>query len=415
MNYSKWATEEELTKILEKYPTKEKIKYSGLPIIYKEDKLFYDNTEGHAIIIDNKNIATNSLIIPKLKLACLANENTLIETFNEDIIKESKNYYSEYGYKITILNLKDLESSQNFNPLKLIADLYQKQQYDEVYNLLNEIAYYIFKDHSTLDSYWNGTVADYFIGLVLYHLNNHNYLVNLNDVYSLSQKIDNEKLSPQSSHYKYLVATLNAPAETKGNIISIFNQKIRCLIDNDILVNKTSTQEYQMTDLLNKKNLVFIINVNYEYAKILSTIFLSEYFYCLSKTTTESTRKNIILENFDQSKPLRNVWQFLMDSRKLNINLLFTISDFKKLVYATSEEITSDIIGNCKNIVYLGSMDDKTTEEISKMCGLAYKETPLITATELKQIPINQAIILRYCTNPIKTNLISKSNIKWNI
>ena len=104
-----------------------------------------------------------------------------------------------------------------------------------------------------------------------------------------------------------------------------------------------------------------------------------------------------------------------MDSRKLNINLLFTISDFKKLVYATSEEITSDIIGNCKNIVYLGSMDDKTTEEISKMCGLAYKETPLITATELKQIPINQAIILRYCTNPIKTNLISNLNIKWNI
>ena len=75
------------------------------------------------------------------------------------------------------------------------------------------------------------------------------------------------KLDKNSAIYLNLVTTLNAPNETKGSIISVFQQKIKPFVSRENLSNLLSTTDNSFKDIMTEKSATFIITGLSETAK----------------------------------------------------------------------------------------------------------------------------------------------------
>ena len=117
------------------------------------------------------------------------------------------------------------------------------------------------------DPFWENASADYFAGLALALFDDANEdEVNINSI-NLMATIGEEKIGGSnyikeyfstkdqtSTGYIKAKATVTAPSETKGSILSVFNQKIQLFSTRDNLSEMLSHSDFDMEDIGRKKN-----------------------------------------------------------------------------------------------------------------------------------------------------------------
>ena len=426
MNYH-WATTNEITERLKKIKIGESIEKSGIPLFYKKNEMYIDDQEGHNLIIGSTGSGkTQSFILPMIKLSQMAKESFIVNDPLGELNKLCLDHLEKENYQVITLDFHEAKYGENWNPLSLIYDYYHNNNYDLAVRMLEDFGYYLFYEPTkqNVDPFWINTTIDYFTGLVLYLIESATKEeVNLLSIYNLSNWLKNDnhvkewisKIEKTSEIYYNIVGTLEAPPETKGSILSVFNQKIKKYISRRNIVNLLSNIDFEIKDFFDKPTALFIKSGNSEYSNNLIPLLITQIIE-YAKQIKNKKRINFILDEFDSMIPIKNFSSTIQNCRPLNIKFTITVQSYAHLSYLYSEE-DSKILRYCfSNIIYLLSEDIPTLEEFSKYCGTTNVKGinhPLITVEELRTLENFEAIISMVRMMPMKVKLIPDYKLNW--
>ncbi len=444
-NYSRWAKDKEIQNGLDVVavdPLAPKTDAAGIPLIMTPKKVWVDNGGYHNLVIGSTGAGkTQTTVLPMVNLLAKHDESMIITDPKGEIYELTSNYLKSLGYNIVLLNFRDPQQGNSWNPMYLPYSLYKQHKIDKSIELLEDLAANILKDPSAKgqDPFWENTSADYFSGLsfALFEDGDESQ-INLNSI-NLMTTVGEEKLAnttyikeyfsfkdPASTAYIKASSTLMAPNETKGSILSVFKQRVQLFASRTNLSEMLANNDFDMRDIGRKKTAVFIVIQDEKTTyHTLVTIFLKQCYETLISVAQESGgklphRTNFILDEFANMPPLKDVTTMVTAARSRNIRFTFIIQNFSQLYEVYGKENGETIKGNCGNIVYLISTELSALEEISKMCGeVKSKEkektssTPLVTVSDLQRMEQWQTIILRIRTMPFKTKLTPNFKMDW--
>ena len=445
--YSKWASDKDIKtdkNIVKVRTIDDHIEAAGVALVNNGKEMWVDNGEYHNLIIGSTGSGkTECVVKPLVNLLSKKGESMVITDPKGEIYQYCGEYLKKQGYNIVILNFRDPEKGNSWNPLALPYMYYKQGNQDKATELLEDVSLNILYDKSEGgdSAFWQKSAADYFSGLTMgLFIDAKEKEVNLNSINFMStvgeerrgtktyiQEYFNLK-GEASPAYIFASNTINAPNETKGGILSTFRQKIRLFSTKENLSEMLSYSDFDMRDIGNKKTAVFmIIHDEKKTYHGLMTIFIKQCYEtlidCAQANGGKLTyRTNFILDEFANMPPLKDVDSMVTAARSRAIRFSFIIQNFAQLNDVYGEEVAQVIKGNCGNLIYLISTELKALEEISKMCGeVKSKEkdktasTPLVTVSDLQKLKLFQAIIIRWRKNPFKTDLAPDFKIDWGI
>lgn len=444
-NYSRWSKDKEIQTdkgVVAVDPLAPKAQAAGIPLIMTPKKVWVDNGEYHNIVIGSTGAGkTQTTVLPMVNLLAKHDESMIITDPKGEIYEGTSNYLRSLGYNIVLLNFRDPQQGNTWNPMYLPYSLYQDGNIDKSVELLEDLAANILHDPSAKgqDPFWENTSADYFAGLACALFEDAKpEEINLNSI-SLMTTVGEEKLAnttyikdyfsykdPGGTAYTKASSTLMAPSETKGSILSVFKQKIQLFASRANLSEMLANNDFDMRDIGKKKTAVFIVIQDEKTTyHSLVTIFLKQCYETLISVAQECGgklphRTNFILDEFANMPPLKDVTTMVTAARSRNMRFTFIIQNFAQLYEVYGKENGETIKGNCGNIVYLISTELSALEEISKMCGeVKSKEkektssTPLVTVSDLQRLSQWETIILRLRKMPFKTKLTPNFQMDW--
>lgn len=440
--YSRWAKESEVKKqLVEVDPKAYTADAAGLVVINNGKKIWVDNGEAHNIVVGSTGSGkTQAIVFPLVQSLAKRGESMIITDPKGEIYENTANMLSERGYNIVILNFRNPQNGNAWNPLGLPYTLYKEGNTDKAIELLDDLAKNILYDENSKDPYWENAGADYFSGLALGLFEDAKpEEVNLNSMNLMSSLGEERFGGPNNNYIKeyfngkdpskpaYINAsgTVFTAEETKQGVLSTFKQKVKIFSSRDNLSEMLSYSDFDMKEIGRKRTAVFMI-VQDEKKTLhpLATIFIKQCYETLIDVAQESGgklpyRTNFILDEFANMPPLKDVTTMVTAARSRLIRFTFIIQNYAQLTQVYGKENAETIKGNC-NITYLISSELQALEEISKMCGeVKSKEkdktasTPLVTVSDLQRLSQYEVISLRLRTMPFKTKLVPNFKMNW--
>jgi len=433
--YSRWATEKEFKKELKHVYASAKVSdVAGIPLINNGHDIWVDNGEYHNLIIGSTGSGkTEMLVQPMVKILAKKGESMIITDPKGEIFENNAVELREKGYNVVLLNFRDPQKGNSWNPLTLPYNLYKAGNKDKANELLDDLAMNILYDEKAQnqDPFWEKTSADYFTGLALglfedakeeeINLNSINLMTTVGEEKLMASTYIKEYFSfkdPASPAYVNVSSTIMAPSDTKNSILSVFKQKIKLFASRENLSEMLCRGDFDMKDIGRKKTAVFVVIQDEKKTyHSLVTIFIKQCYETLIDVAQENGgklayRTNFILDEFANMPPLKDVTTMVTAARSRKIRFSFIIQNFAQLSQVYGAENGDTIRGNCGNIIYLISSEMKALEEISKMCGeVKSKEkdktasTPLVTVSDLQRLKMWTIIVLRTRCMPFKTVL----------
>ena len=442
--YSRWAKPDEIKKqLVEIDPKAYKTNGAGIAVINDGKKIWVDNGEAHNIIVGATGSGKTQIVVFPLVYSLAKHDESMIITDPKgEIYETTANMLKERGYNIVILNFRNPQNGNAWNPMNLPYTLYKEGNTDKAIELLDDLALNILYEEKQggSDPFWERTAADYFTGLALGLFEDaKEEQINLNSINLMSSMGEERFGGPNNNYAKeyfnskdpakpaYINAsgTVYAPEDTKGGVLSTFKQKIKLFSSRENLSEMLSYNNFDMKEIGKQKTAVFMI-VQDEKKTLhpLATIFIKQCYETLIDVAQENGgklphRTNFILDEFANMPRLKDATTMVTAARSRLIRFNFIIQNYAQLTQVYGKEEAETIKGNC-NIMYLISNELQALEEISKMCGeVKSKEkdktasTPLVTVSDLQRLSQFEIITLRLRTMPFKTKLTPNYKMDW--
>jgi len=443
--YSRWSKEKEIKEAVNVKHVKaieSSVEAAGIPLINNGTDIWVDDGEYHNMVIGSTGSGkTETIVKPMVNLLAKKGESMIITDPKGELYAYSAEYLKQQGYNIIVLNFRDTERGNTWNPLTLPYQYYKDKNMDKSTELLDDVAANIIKDSKSKDPFWENSAADYFSGLALGLFQDaKEEEINLNSI-NLMSTVGEDRIAASnyikeyftakgesSSAYIFASNTFNSPTDTKGGILSTFRQKIRLFSSRELLSEMLSYSDFDMREIGRQKTAVFMIihDEKTTYHSLL-TIFIKQCYETLIDVAKENGgklpfRTNFILDEFANMPQLKDVDSMVSAARSRAIRFTFIIQNFSQLNDVYGKEVAEIIKGNCGNLIYLISTEMAALEEISKMCGeVKSKEndktasTPLVSVSDLQKLKLFEAVIKRLRMNPFKTKYTPDFEMNWGI
>ena len=442
--YSRWAKDKEIktdkgVEVVD--PLAQESEFAGIPLVNDGKKLWVDNGEYHNLVIGATGSGKSQTVVePMVELLIKKGESMIITDPKGELYKAASDYMRERGYNVIVLNFRDPQKGNAWNPLTLPYQYYKDGNSDKATEILDDVALNILYDPNNKgEPFWEKSAADYFSGLALGLFEDAKQEeINLNSI-NLMSTVGEEKFATSnyikeyftlkgedSNAYVFASNTINSPADTKGGILSVFRQKIRLFASRDNLSEMLAYSDFDMREIGKQKTAVFIVIQDEKTTYHgLATIFIKQCYETLIDVAQQNGgklpyRTNFILDEFANMPPLKDVTTMVTAARSRDIRFTFIIQNFAQLKAVYGNENAETIKGNCGNLVYLISTELAALEEISKMCGEVKSNdkdktasTPLVTVTDLQKLKLFEAIIIRWRKSPFKTKYTPNFKMDW--
>ncbi len=443
--YSRWCKEKEMkgdkgVEVVD--PLEKDSSVAGIPLVNDGKHLWVDNGEYHNLVIGSTGSGKSQTVVePMVELLIKKGESMIITDPKGELYKAASTYMQERGYNVVVLNFREPQNGNAWNPLSLPYQYYQDGNLDKAIELLDDVGMNILYDpnNKSGDPFWEKSSADYFSGLALglfedakpdeINLNSINFMSTVGEEKFAASNYIKEYFTLKgeaSNAYIYASNTINSPTETKGGILSVFRQKIRLFASRENLSEMLAYSDFDMRNIGKEKTAVFII-IHDEKTTYhgLATIFIKQCYETLIDVAQNNGgklpyRTNFILDEFANMPPLKDVTTMVTAARSRAIRFTFIIQNFAQLKSVYGNEDAETIKGNCGNLIYLISTELAALEEISKMCGEVKSgdkdktaSTPLVTVTDLQKLKLFEAIIIRWRLSPFKTKYTPNFQMDW--
>ncbi len=443
--YSRWAKAKEIQEELSRVEINMKsTKAAGIPILLNEHEMWVDNGEYHSLVIGATGSGkTQTVVLPMVHSLAKAKESMIITDPKGEIYEKTSNMLRARGYQILLLNFRDPQNGNAWNPMAMPYQMYKSGNQDKAIELLDDLALNILYDDSNknADPFWEKTSADYFSGVALGLFEDAKEdEININSI-SLATTVGEEKFGGSTYIKEYFAgkdpnsaasinasSTIMAPSETKGSILSVFKQKVKLFASRENLSEMLSHSDIDLESIGERPTAVFIVIQDEKKTyHSLVTILLKQIYETLIRVAQKHggrlpVRTNFLLDEFANMPPLKDVTTMITAARSRAIRFTMIIQNFAQLDDVYGKEEAETIRGNCGNIIYLITTELKALEEISKMCGEEKSKkddktasTPLVTVSDLQRMKQFEVIILRMRKQPFKTKFTPYFKLDWGV
>jgi len=429
-NYSRFASESEIKSSLYKVNLEGDIpQYGGIPLFTETGAVYVEPTDTHSLIIGSTGSKKTRLVgMPALRLYALAGESFVVTDPKAELYEKTFPLLKNHDYKIFVLNLRDPMHSNAWNPLIVPYHLYHNGQRDKAIELVNDMANCIVKADYARDPYWQNSAADMLAGLlfVLFECaqNNEINFKSLRVLRTQALRIieDNipfiqenflKHLDSASFVYSLLSGTVEVCHETRGCIVSVFDQALRPFFSQDNLIDMLSANNLDMGKIGKEKTAVFLIipDENTLYHRLIS-VFVKQ---CYTELIIEAQKQpskllprrvNFLLDEFSSLPQINDFPAMITASRSRNIRFNLFVQSIHQLRdrYGGHAET---IRGNCENWVFLHSRELSLLEELASLSGKRNHEDSLVSVSMLQTLDKDkgEAFILHKRKHPYIANL----------
>ena len=425
MIYSHWEKDDNIKNHLVKTDYKSAVEGSGIPILYEGDSVYTTKKSESTIVIGaNGSGKTQTIILPLTKFSMLANESLVINDPKGEIYENTANEFKSRGYNVIVIDLDETKYGNYFNPITLAQKLYNEGNMDKCITIIEQIGYYLFyTEKKESDPFWTNSASDYFTGLCLYLFEKSKEEVTIKDVFNLANKLIDDKecsdflneIGKENPAFYSVSGTLTSPRETRGGIVSVFNQKLKRFVSRDNLSKMMSKTDFDISSISKNKTVIFIKSAYYDYSISLTSLFINEMYEAINIYGNSEKKVNIIIDEFDSLIAIKNFPEMVNYARSIGVAFTCCIQSVTNLANTYGKENTALMKLCFANIVYLYSNDINTMERVSELCGYEAENKPLISTEELKMLEPYEAIVLIPRMMPYKTKLALDYKINWGI
>lgn len=432
--YSKWFKDKDIIAqrgVLEVPYNVSKIDGGGVPLVYGKDSAYVDNGESHTLVIGATGSGkTSGFVDPTMVHLMKGRESMIITDPKGEIYEHHSAKLKELGYQIIILNFREPQKGNCWNPYDLPYAYHKEGNFDKANELLNDLATNIVVDGQGDDPFWQNAAADYLtgIGLALFQ-DAPKEAININSV-NLMINQGEERIGPKTYMQEYfnmqdptspisvnMGAVVNTAQDTKAGVLTVLQQKVKTLAVTRNLSEMLSKSDFDMASIGEKPTAVFMIIQDEKTTyHSLATIFIKQCYESLITVAHKHggalpVRTNFIVDEFANMPKFKDITTMVTAARSRRIRFTFIIQNFAQINKTYGKEEAETIRGNCGNMIYLLTGELQALEEISKLCGDKIirvgkdkkEETrPLITVTELQTMPFGTFILIKQRCSPYK-------------
>jgi len=430
-SYSRFASQGEIKESLHRIAFDDATpKYGGIPLDSEDGAVYVEHEDIHTLIIGSTGSKKTRLIgMPALQTYAMAGESFVATDPKAELYKKTYQTLKDRDYRIFILNLRDPIQSNAWNPLRIPYLQYKNGQKDKATEFVNDTAGCIVKSGMSRDPYWENSAADVLSGLILllfeYAKENEIHFrslralrqqafINCKPNVSYIQENFLNYIDKSSFLCSLLSGTAELNDETRGCIISVFDQAMRPFFCQDNLVDILSGNEIEMNEIGKTKTAVFLIipDENTLYNALIS-VFVKQ---CYSELLNEAKkhpknrlplRVNFLLDEFSNMPAISDFPSMITASRSRNIRFNLIIQNQNQLLKRYGCDVET-IKANCENWVFLHSREYSLLEEIVNLSGRKNSDEPLVSMSTLQTLDKNkgEAYIIHKRFNPYIARLL---------
>ena len=310
-------------------------------------------------------------------------------------------YYQELknkNYNIIILNIRNLDNSESWNPLLYPYKLFKENNLDKAKEYLEKIGKTLFYEESTSsDPFWTNMASDFITGIILglfadaredeINFISVNNMINeedsgyLREYFNLKDKNALENI--------YSLPTISAPIDTKGGILATARSGLKTYISSKKLSEKMQITSFDYKDILNKQTAIFFIgkDENKAYNSLIAIFIEQLYNYLLDEKNKRNF--NFVLDNFDSLIRVDSISDMMSSCLARNIKILIGTRSIGALKEKYGSYITelADVI-EIKNKDILLNINGEYLKETKDFKDVSIKEQN-IKMPNLKEKKVN--------------------------
>ena len=252
------------------------------------------------------------------------------------IILDTKNEYKELfkDYEVIEFNINNLDEFEGYNPFYRATNLYKENKIDEAIGVIISIGNKIFKTLDSIDPFWDNSAKNLYTSICLYLLENNKEL-NVKEILRVAvgefdiYKDYVEKQDILSTISLLGTPIIKSPVETRGGILSVFNQKMGYFAHTPQLLEKLCVnKEIEIKD----KNQVFIFtNKEQEsFANVILEIIMLD---IMNKILDDKITYNFVLDNFDTLINKNEFNRMFNICLSYNVESVVGVRDIKNITY----------------------------------------------------------------------------------
>lgn len=385
----------------------------GYPLYCENDKknVFYDQSDSHALVIGSTGSKKSRLVVmPTIYLLASAGESMIISDPKGEIYQRTATYLHKNGYDIYVLNIRNPDLGNSWNPLYIPFCYYKNGQIDKANEMINDIAHNIaLADVSLKDPFWDHAAGSVLSGLILL-LFKYCFLnklpddtVNFENLIRLRMELFGREDFNLFSHPLWemikddtvimsaLNGTITAADRTKASILCVLDEKIRFLSMSQTLINMLSNNDFDIGKIREHRSAIYLIvpDEKTTYHKLISMFIKQSYEYLISLSyevvNSGCVRINYILDEFSSLPAMQDFPSMISAARSRNIRYMLVIQSQHQLFRRYAEEAQT-IMANCTTWYFLTSRETDLLEKISTLCGVDEKNKPLLSVSRLQRL-----------------------------
>jgi len=434
-NDARWADPEEIKKVSgSPYENIAKINVetedcsaAGIPIISDGSVTYVDCSDAHTMIFGaTGSKKTRLFAMPLINMFALAGESFIATDPKGELYDRTSGLVDAKGYKTIVLNFRDLEKSDFWNPLELPYKAFHSGRTEEAVAMINDFINALAEPQreKTKDTYWIDLAYSQMLANLLFFIATASPAEN--NIFSFAEFFF-EKATPEGTRelaecttdgsvaaVNFKITLSNEKAEkTFANVTSYVGIMLNPFVIRKSLCQVLSTSSFDITDLYKSKVAVYIIVPDEKTTlHFLATSFVKQVYETLICEAQKQDNKrlpirvNFLLDEFCNIPTIPDMPSMITAARSRNMRFFLIAQSLFQMTQKYHDDAYS-IKGNCDNWVFLTSREEALLREISFLCGETSKGEPLISTSELQRLKkeTGEALILHGRNYPFVTEL----------
>lgn len=404
------ATNEERDKIYQKclINLNEKLKVSGSPVHYESPYLYYDSAQIHSLIIaTTASGKSRKHARQALMLMMKAKENIVVNDCKREFYNDFAPLFKKKGYNVKLLELRNIEYSDGWNPLEIILKAYEEGRVADADEYASDLVNGMVAPSNGEPIWQEGQkalikalimlVVDapiprkvktlYTVSQILNILSNYQEKPDVSECMKLHLKLKEQYYSPLKRLIMMLpvdhcariafAPVMSAADRTEASFLAtalstlyVFNsQKVaECLNRNDIDLKELVTGD--------KPTVLFVVNPDEKttYDAIVRILYQQIYTVACQEANrlvpaSLPRRLNMVLDEFGNLPALPKFESMISVSRSRNIIYYLYIQDFAQMDQLYGKDVGKVIRANCNLWLFMASSDLETCNLIESKMG----------------------------------------------
>lgn len=351
-----------------------------------------------------------NVLFPIVDNAIEKKESLFILDSKEEYINRYYDKLKSNNYNTIIINLRDMDKSEGWNPLEYPYNLYKKGDKDKAQEYLEKIGEIMFYENSSQDPFWALTASDFFTGVTLALFEDGNVdEVNLNSVNNMFNGIDKKfgttdyiteyfkSKDVASKPYIFASTTFLAPRDTKGSILSVARQKLRLYVSREKLSQLMNKTTFNFEDVVSKPTAIILIARDENKSLNAMAAMFIEQLYAILVDLKSKNKFNLILDNFDIIEKCNDLVDILGSCISRNIKTYIATRSVSELanIYGSYMPKLCDLlsIGNTNIKLVISNVEetfDKDFETVS--VAESNVEYPKLNTTTIKMFDLEKMV-----------------------